>query len=156
MRLPCSPQNVSGSLIEASYMARYIASSIKVGSALIPLGWINAVSPRPSSIPSLQPFIVAGSPERRRARALRRSRLKEPHRLRAIAHQYVLGLLVMVEHHLVVFAPDAGLLIAAERRVRRVEVVAIGPHPSRLDAAAHAIGAVDVAGPHAGAEAVER
>ena len=32
---PCSPQNVSGSLIDASYMARYIASSIKVGSAIL-------------------------------------------------------------------------------------------------------------------------
>src|SRR6478672_12695411 len=35
MRLPCSPQNVSGSLIEASYMARYIASSIKADSATL-------------------------------------------------------------------------------------------------------------------------
>jgi hypothetical protein len=30
----------------------------------------------------------------------------------------------MVEHHLVVLAPDARLLVAAERRVRRVGVVA--------------------------------
>jgi hypothetical protein len=35
IRLPCSPQNVSGSLLHASYMARYIASSIKADSATL-------------------------------------------------------------------------------------------------------------------------
>ncbi|OTF70582.1 hypothetical protein BLA29_015504, partial [Euroglyphus maynei] len=49
--------------------------------------------------------------------------------------------------------PDAGVLVAAERGVRRVQVVAVGPHASGLDGAAHAIGAVDVAGPQPGAEA---
>src|SRR6185503_10707410 len=43
-----------------------------------------------------------------------------------------------------------------ERRVRRVEVVAVGPHAAGLDAAAHAVGRVAVARPNAGAEAVER
>ena len=33
--------------------------------------------------------------------------LKEAQRLLAVAHQHVLGLLVMVEHHLVRLAPDA-------------------------------------------------
>ncbi len=47
----------------------------------------------------------------------------------------------------------AGLLVTAERGVRRVQVVAVGPHAARLDRTAHAVGAVDVAGPHAGAEA---
>ncbi|MNP19957.1 hypothetical protein D3C76_1125100 [compost metagenome] len=37
--------------------------------------------------------------------------------------------------------------------MRRVQVVAVGPHAAGLDAAAHAVGAVDVAGPHAGTEA---
>src|SRR5262245_54109361 len=84
------------------------------------------------------------------------NRLKEPECLRAIAHQHVLGLLVMVEHHLVGLAPDAGLLIAAERRMRRIEVEAVDPNPTRLDAAAHAVGAVDVARPCGCAEAIER
>lgn len=35
----------------------------------------------------------------------------------------------------------------------RVQVVAVGPYATGLDAAAHAVGAVDVAGPYAGAEA---
>ena len=37
--------------------------------------------------------------------------------------------------------------------MRRVEVVAVGPHTPGLDRPAHAVGAVDVAGPQAGAEA---
>jgi hypothetical protein len=62
----------------------------------------------------------------------------------------------VVEHHLVVLAPDAGRLVAAEGRVRRVVVVAVGPYAPGLDRAAHAEGARAVAGPHAGAKAVER
>jgi hypothetical protein len=50
----------------------------------------------------------------------------------------------MVEHHLVVLPPETRFLVATKGRVRRIEVVAIGPHSSRLDAAAEAIGAVDV------------
>ena len=81
---------------------------------------------------------------------------EEAELLRAVADQQVLGLLVVVEHHLVVLAADARLLVAAERRVRGIGVVAVGPDPARLDAAAEAVGAVHVAGPDAGAEAVER
>src|SRR5262245_60710124 len=62
----------------------------------------------------------------------------------------------MVEHHLVGLAPDSRLLIAAEGGMRRIEVEAIGPHPARLEPAAETVGAVDVAGPDAGAEAIER
>ena len=65
---------------------------------------------------------------------------EEAQLLRAVAHQQVLGLLVVVEHHPVVLAADARLLVAAERRVRRVGVVAVGPHAAGLDAAAHAEG----------------
>src|SRR5215469_592300 len=83
-------------------------------------------------------------------------RSEEPEGLRAIAHQHVLGLLVVVEHDLVVLAADAGLLVAAEGRMGRIEVIAIGPDAAGLDAAAEAIGPVDIAGPNTGAEAVER
>ncbi len=48
-----------------------------------------------------------------------------------------------------VLAPDAGLLVAAEGRVRRVGVVAVGPHAAGLDGAAEAVAAVDVAAPTA-------
>ena len=37
--------------------------------------------------------------------------------------------------------------------MRRVQVVAVGPHAAGLDRPAHAVGAVDVAGPQAGAQA---
>src|SRR5262245_32856328 len=83
-------------------------------------------------------------------------RLEEPHCLLAVRDQQVLGLLVVVEHHLVVLAPDARLLVAAERRVRGIVVVAVGPNAAGLDAAPHAEGAVTVAAPHTGAEAVQR
>src|ERR1700742_4006821 len=73
----------------------------------------------------------------------------------AVGHQQVLGLLVVVEHHLVGLAPDAGLLVAAERRVGGIGVVAVGPHPPGLDLAAEAVAAVDVAAPDPGAEAVK-
>ena len=51
------------------------------------------------------------------------------------------------------FAPDTGVLVAAERGVRRVQVVAVGPHAARFDSAAHTVGTVDVAGPQPGARA---
>jgi transcriptional regulator of acetoin/glycerol metabolism len=41
---------------------------------------------------------------------------EEAQRLRAVAHQDVFRLLVMIQHHLMVFASDARLLVAAERR----------------------------------------
>src|ERR1700761_2524551 len=84
-----------------------------------------------------------------------RSSSEEPERLVAVADQQVLGLLVVIQHHLVVLAPDARLLVAAERRVRRIGVVAVRPDAPGLDAAAHAEGGVHVARPHAGAEAVQ-
>ena len=55
-----------------------------------------------------------------------------------------------------VLAADAGGLVAAERGVGRVLVVAVGPHAAGLDRAAHPVGPVGVARPDAGAEAVER
>ena len=62
----------------------------------------------------------------------------------------------MVEHHLVGLAPDARLLVAAERRVRRDRRGSNWSTRARPGCRADAIRAVDVAGPHAGAEAVER
>src|SRR5664280_482259 len=83
-------------------------------------------------------------------------RSEEPESVRAVADQQVLGLGVVLEHHLVVLAPHAGDLVAAERRTGRIEVVAVGPHAPGLDGPAHAVGAGAVARPHAGAQTVER
>src|ERR1700754_1589022 len=77
---------------------------------------------------------------------------EEALRLRGVADQQVLRLLVVVEHHPVVLAADAGLLVPAERGMRRVGVVAVGPHASGLDLATGAVGRVRVARPDAGAE----
>src|ERR1700693_3329826 len=56
------------------------------------------------------------------------SALEEPQCLRAVAHQYVLGLLVVIEHHFVGFSPNARFLVTTKRRVRRISVGAIGPY----------------------------
>jgi len=45
--------------------------------------------------------------------------LEESQRVRTVAHQEVLGLLVVTEHHLVVLPSDPRLLVSAERRARR-------------------------------------
>ena len=67
--------------------------------------------------------------------------LEEPEGLGVVADQQALGLRVVVEHHAVVLAPHAGRLVAAERGVGRVLVVAVGPHATGLDCAPHAEGA---------------
>src|SRR5215470_9012830 len=82
-------------------------------------------------------------------------RSEEAEFARRVADQQVLGLLVVLEHHLVVLAADAGLLVAAEGRVRRVKVIAVRPHPAGLDGAAEAVGGVHVPGPDASAQPVQ-
>src|SRR6476646_4682698 len=54
-----------------------------------------------------------------------------------------------------VLPADAGLLVAPERGVRRVLVIAVGPHPAGLDAAAGRVGQAAVAGPDARTEPVQ-
>src|SRR6516165_8064821 len=91
------------------------------------------------------------------ARAPGQARASEqPERLGAVADQEVLGLAVVLQHHLPVLAADAGDLVTAERGARWVLVVAVGPHPARLDGTAHAEGPAAVTGPDAGAQTVER
>lgn len=75
---------------------------------------------------------------------------------RRIADEQVFRLLVMVEHHFVRFAADAGHLVAAKCRMGRINVIAVRPHAAGLDAAAEAVRGVDVARPDAGAKAVQR
>src|SRR5665647_850943 len=81
--------------------------------------------------------------------------LEEAERLGAVADQQVLRLAVMIEHHPVVLPADAGDLVTTERRTCRIRVVAVRPDAARLDLAAHLVGPVPVAGPDAGAQAVE-
>lgn len=59
--------------------------------------------------PGIKPF---------RAVCLRVRSLEEPHCLRRIADKDVLGLKVVVKHHLMGFATKAGFLVTAEGRVR--------------------------------------
>ena len=53
--------------------------------------------------------------------------LEETGLLLGVGPEEVLGVLVVSEHHEVVLAADAGLLVAAERRVGRVGVVLVYP-----------------------------
>src|SRR5262249_9197812 len=82
--------------------------------------------------------------------------LEKAELLRAVADQQILGLLIVVEHHLVGFAPDARLLVAAERRVRGIGMAAVGPDPARLDRPAEPVATVGVATPDAGPQAIGR
>jgi hypothetical protein len=56
----------------------------------------------------------------------------------------------------VVLPPDARLLVTAEGRVRRIDVVTVRPHPACLDVAARPVGGVDVPRPDSRADPVER
>src|SRR5450631_2279217 len=76
--------------------------------------------------------------------------LEESQRLRAVTHQHILGLLIMIQHHLVRLTTHARLLVTAKRGVRRIGVIAVGPHASGLDASAKAVGHVQITRPHAG------
>src|ERR1700691_2560426 len=82
--------------------------------------------------------------------------LEEAHGLGAVAHQHVLGLLIAIQHLLMGFAAEAGFLITAERGACRIHVIAVGPAAAGFDGAAHTVAIVDVARPHAGAQAVGR
>src|SRR5512133_828602 len=82
--------------------------------------------------------------------------LEQPERLRVVADEQALRLRVVVEHHLVVLTSDARDFVAAEGRVRGIEVVAVRPHTAGLDAAAHAERLARVTCPHTRAEAVHR
>ena len=81
---------------------------------------------------------------------------KEPELVLVHRDKHVLGLAVVVEHHLVRLAPEAALLVPAERGVCRICVVAVDPHAARLDGARHLVHLVRVAGPDPGPEAVPR
>src|SRR5215470_11845158 len=76
--------------------------------------------------------------------------------LGAVAHQHVLRVLIVIKHHLVGFATDTRLLVAAECRMCGVGVIAVGPDAPRLNRATETIEPVRVTTPDAGAEAIER
>src|SRR5450755_2919563 len=82
--------------------------------------------------------------------------LEEPHRVLVVADQQTLRLRVVVEHHAMVLTADARVLVAAERGVGWVLVVAVGPHAAGLDRASHPERAAAVPRPHSGAEPVRR
>src|SRR5258708_5538519 len=62
----------------------------------------------------------------------------------------------MVKHHAVSFTTYAGLLITAEGSMSGIGMVAVDPHAPGLDAAPKPMAAVDITGPQASAEPVER
>lgn len=66
-----------------------------------------------------------------------------------VRHKHALGLGVVRHHHLVGLAPEAGLLVSTKCCVRRVGVVVVYPHATRLDRATGTVGSVVIAGPHA-------
>ncbi len=73
-----------------------------------------------------------------------------------VADQQTFRLLVMLQHHLVGFTPDARLLITPKRRVRRIGVIAVSPYAPGLNAPSHFIGQITVAAPDARPQAIWR
>ena len=63
-------------------------------------------------------------------------------------------LAVVLKHHLMRFATDAGLLVAAKRRVSRQFIVSVDPHTSGTNASRHTQGTIDIARPHGAAETI--
>ena len=80
-----------------------------------------------------------------------RSCSEEAERLLPVADEQILRLLIVVEHHLVGFTPDARLLVSAEGRMRRIRVVAVRPHATGVDRAAEAVSPRAVPCPDPGA-----
>src|SRR3546814_6357631 len=60
----------------------------------------------------------------------------------------------MVEHHPVIFTPEARRLVSAEGGMGGVLVIAVGPDPPGLDRAAQTVGGVAAPGPDARAKTV--
>ena len=65
--------------------------------------------------------------------------LEETQSFRAVANQHVLGLLVMRQHHAVIFTPDTRLLIAAKGRMGRTLIACAANNPEL-----HVVAQVDV------------
>src|ERR1700733_2881174 len=108
----------------------------------------RAVSPREGTIlrfvisePTPQPYkknagrVPCTRPEMR----FPQGRLKESQRLWAVTYHHALGLLAVIKDHLVGLATETRLFVSAERGMRRIQVIAVCPHPASLDFPAYAI-----------------
>src|SRR5580698_11157128 len=62
----------------------------------------------------------------------------------------------MIEHHLVVLAANAGLLVAAERGVGGIQVIAVDPDAAGLNTPSETIATVCVPAPDSCAQSVRR
>src|SRR5580692_16062 len=82
--------------------------------------------------------------------------LEEAELLGAVAHQQVLGLLIVIEHHAMGFAANARLLVSAKRRMRGIGMIAVDPDATGLNCTAKMVAAVGIAAPQSGTEPVER
>jgi hypothetical protein len=90
----------------------------------------------------------------RRAQAALTGTLEKAEGLGAVADQEVLGLAIVIEDHLVGLTAETRFLVTTEGSARGIQVIAVGPDASGLDAAAQTIGVRAVAGPDAGTEAI--
>src|SRR5689334_3679702 len=81
---------------------------------------------------------------------------EEAERLIAVADQQVFRLLIVLKHHLVIFATDTRLLVATECSVCGVKVIAVGPHASGLNRSAETICPCAIASPHTRTKPIQR
>jgi large subunit ribosomal protein L11e len=80
--------------------------------------------------------------------------LEESQLVLVVRDQHVLGVAVVVEHHLVILAAETRLLVASERSVGRVCVVAVDPHTTGLDGSWYLVQLVGITGPDSGSQTV--
>mmetsp|Transcript_39887 Transcript_39887/g.69060 ORF Transcript_39887/g.69060 Transcript_39887/m.69060 type:complete len:559 (+) Transcript_39887:102-1778(+) len=81
--------------------------------------------------------------------------LEEAQFVLVVRDQHVLGVAVVVKHHLVVLSAETGLFVSTKRSVGRVGMVVVYPHTAGLDGTRHLVHLVGIAGPHASAKAVD-
>ena len=84
------------------------------------------------------------------------SPLEKPHGVRVEADKHILRLLIMIQHRLMILPANARLLVSAERRARRIQVIAVRPHAPGLQSMAELARAIQITRPDARAQELSR
>src|ERR1700730_16819273 len=82
--------------------------------------------------------------------------LKEALLLWTVTDEHVLSLLVMIQHHFVVFTPKTRLFVAAECGVSGIQVITVDPNAAGPNLPSEAIATVCVAAPSSRPQSVSR
>src|SRR5262249_26312248 len=81
--------------------------------------------------------------------------LEKSHRFLIVRHKHVLGLTIVVEHHLVILASKARFLVPAKWSVSRVAMIIVYPDAAGLDRTWDPIKLVRIACPDARTQTIK-